>query len=471
VQNRLVLFYQSAKFCTSPVIKSKLLDRIPFLKTSANERDEVIRKNVLGSVLFQFFSSVLGLLIVPMCLTYIDKEKYGILINASIMIAWLQNMNFGMGFGMQNKVAEAIANNKPELAQEYVTIVYRYTTLISVALFFLGLIASFFIDWNQLFNSSVSASDLRAITFIAFISFLAYFIFGNIIPLFNALKQTSVPKLFGLFTNVLTIFFLFIINKYSHGNLALIALALALPTPLLYFIGNLIFFAKGYRYLRPNWRVKNKKHINDVFSLGIRFFIMQMTTLIIFQSGTFIVTQMLGPSEVTPFTIINRYFYFIYFIFTLATTPYWSAFTEAYIKKDFLWIKKHLRILIIGAVISSFVVFIMLLLSFYFIPVWSNYSFDLHQYKPLLYSSAILITLQFFLSIVTTFLNGISKLKLQLIMQIGLACITIPLNIFFIREMEVGSAAVNIVLSLCIFIYIVIAGLQIRYILKSHPRL
>lgn len=438
-----------------------------FLKKPITERDAIIRKNVIGSLVFQFFTNVLGLLVVPLSLSYIDKEKYGIWINASVMVTWLQNMNFGMGFGMQNKVAQAMANDKPELAKEYVSIVYRYSTLIAIGIFILGLVGSFFINWNALFNSSTPGYQLRTITVIAFICFLAYFILGNIIPLFNALKQTSVPKFFGLVTNVLTVVFLFTIAKFSHNNLALAALALALPTPLVYLAGNIFFFKKKFRHLKPRWRIKDKKHVKDVFNLGLKFFLMQLTTLMITQSGVFIITQYLGPAEVTPYNIVNRYFYFVYFIFVLGINPYWSGFTEAYFKNDFNWIKKAIRQLFIAGVAGSILIAVMLAFSFILIPIWSKHSFEINQYRTLVYTSALYTITLFFSSIIAVFLNGLSLLRLQFLIQVVIAVLTIVVSILLITTFKFGNAAINITGITGQLIYIFVCGWQAYKFIQS----
>lgn len=431
-----------------------------FSSKSPGERDVVIRKNVIGSLFFQFLTNLLGLLIVPLSLSYIDKEKYGIWINASVMVAWLQNMNFGMGFGMQNKVAEAMAANKRRLAREYVTIVYRYSFFISLILLFVGFTSSFLINWNKLFNSSIPAAELKSITAIAFLCFLVYFVLGNIIPLFNALKRNSVPKFFGLLTNVLTVLFLVSILKVSHGNLTLAALALALPTPLVYLFGNFFFFRRDLKVLSPKWKIHDKTRVKEVFSLGIKFFLMQIATLLISQSGVIIITQYLGPAEVTPYNIINRYFYFVFFIFALGINPFWSGFTEAYFKNDFAWIRKSIKHLVFGGLAGSVLVLFMLALSFKLIPIWSKHSFDIYQYQPLLYTSALYTITLFFSSIIAIFLNGLSMLRLQLIVQAIIAVLTIIISILLITKFNLGSTAINVTAIIGQFIYIAICGWQ-----------
>ena len=428
-----------------------------FFKKPQHDRDVIIRKNVVGSFIFQFFTNLIGLLVVPLSLSYIDKEKYGIWINASVMVTWLQNMNFGMGFGMQNKVSEAVAKGEINKAKDYISIVYRYSTLIAAGLLLLGLLASFFINWNQLFNSTMPVYQLKIITLITFICFLVNFVFSNIIPLSNALQLSFVPKFFGLLINILTVIFLFWIGKFSHNNLILAAIALALPSPLIYFIGN-IFFFKTKKLFKPSWHIQEKKHIKDVFSLGMKFFFMQIATFVTTQSGVVIITQYLGPAEVTPYSIINRYFYFAIFLYSLLINPYWAGITDAYFKNDFNWIKKALKKLLIAGACGTAAVILMFVFSFYLIPIWSTNAFDIYKYKSLVYTSAIFSITIFFSAIISIYLSALSLLRFQMLVQIAVAVLTIIISIMLIKTFHLGSLAVNITAIIGQIIFIILCG-------------
>lgn len=434
--------------------------RIVF-QASTGDRDRVIRNNVLGSLVFQFFSNVLGLLVVPLSLSYIDKEKYGVWLNASAIVIWLQNMNFGMGFGMQNKVSEALAKGESQKAKEYVTIVYRYTAMIATSLILLCFAGSYFINWNGMFNSQLPANELAMVFGIALFCFLVYFVFCNIIPLLNALKQTSVPKLFGLLTNALTVIFLFAIGRFSHDNLIIATVALALPTPLVYAFGNLVLFSKSLKSLRPAVKIQDKRLVKDVFSLGVRFFVLQITSVFISQSGIFIITQYLGPAEATPYSIINRYFFFVFFIFNLVINSYWPAFTEAYFKKDYEWLRKSFKKLLVYALVGIAAICILLVASFTLIPIWSKHSFDIDAYRSLLFSSALFTAALFFTAVISVFLSALNMLKQQMIIQIVMAFVSVGLSILLIGHFKWGSVAVNIGALISQLIFIVVCGWQV----------
>ena len=80
-----------------------------------------------------------------------------------------------------------------------------------------------------------------------------------------------------------------------------------------------------------------------MMNLGVKFFFIQITTIVMFASGNFIITQLYGPAEVTPYNISYRLFAATVTVFTIIIAPFWSAYTEAITMKDFTWIKKVLK--------------------------------------------------------------------------------------------------------------------------------
>lgn len=449
-------------------IPRQLLSKI--FSPTKNERDTVVRKNVLQSFVYQFFTNVLGLLIVPLTLSYIDKEKYGIWINASVMISWLQNMNFGIGFGMQNHVNQNISENNYFGARKLVSVTYRYSLIIAASLLMAALVALPFIHWNKLYNTAISSNQLMYITVIAFISFLFSFVLGNLQPLLNAVHKTAAVRLLGLFGNAVTLIFLIVISTYSNNNLIWAALALALPTPLVYGIFSHIYFKNKLRSLKPKWEAPAREDVKKVFHLGSKFFVLQLTTLVIFQTDAILITQYLGPAEVTPYNIINRYFYFLYFIFSLGITPYWPAFTEAYHKKDFNWIKTTFKKLFRLCLLACVGAIIMFILSFWVVPVWSKHTFDIYHYKTLLITSVFYIILMFFVSVVSTFLNATSRLKIQLIVQVSMALLSIPIAILLMTTFKLGSAGVNISIIIYQAVFLLVGGLYTYKMIKNESR-
>ena len=80
--------------------------------------------------------------------------------------------------------------------------------------------------------------------------------------------------------------------------------------------------------------------------LGGRFFIMQLSSIIIFTTDNLLITQLFGPAEVTVYDVVYKLFSLISIGHNIILLPLWSGFTDAYVKSDIKWIRKTLKKLI-----------------------------------------------------------------------------------------------------------------------------
>ena len=90
---------------------------------------------------------VAGLLMIPLALNYLNPTKYGVWLILSSLIAWVNFFDIGLGNGLRNKLAEALASQEFVRARTYVSTTYAILTII-ISL----LLISFFFYTIQDFN-------------------------------------------------------------------------------------------------------------------------------------------------------------------------------------------------------------------------------------------------------------------------------------------------------------------------------
>ena len=74
-----------------------------------NERNKMLRNNILGSGVLKSIGLLTSLLIVPVTINYLDNEVYGIWMTISSMLFWIGFFDIGLGNGMRNYLTEAIS--------------------------------------------------------------------------------------------------------------------------------------------------------------------------------------------------------------------------------------------------------------------------------------------------------------------------------------------------------------------------
>ena len=97
------------------------------------------------------------------------------------------------------------------------------------------------------------------------------------------------------------------------------------------------------------------------------FFVIQIACLILFTTSNLIITQLFSPNEVTPYNLAFKYISSVHMLFVIIQTPLWSAITDAFARKDYLWIGRAIsRQLRIWTLCSLGIVLLICLKSFVF---------------------------------------------------------------------------------------------------------
>jgi Na+-driven multidrug efflux pump len=129
-----------------------------------------------------------------------------------------------------------------------------------------------------------------------------------------------------------------------------------------------------------------------------------------FSSSNLILAHLVNPQEVTTFNVAKKYFDLPLTYFMIILTPFWSAITEAYIKEDFIWIKRSMKKMQTFAIYFSVLLLFMLMSSNYIFKLWVSNKVVIP------YSLSILLTIYnigiLFLTPFSHFINGVGKLNL-----------------------------------------------------------
>ncbi|MBL7937415.1 MAG: hypothetical protein JNM51_16535, partial [Bacteroidia bacterium] len=95
----------------SKINSSKLYIGLSSLINKGHSRSVKAKKNILASVLIKGISVVTSFVLVPLTIHYLNPINYGIWLTLYSVISWFGLLDIGLGNGLRNKFAEAIANN------------------------------------------------------------------------------------------------------------------------------------------------------------------------------------------------------------------------------------------------------------------------------------------------------------------------------------------------------------------------
>ena len=405
---------------------------------------------------------------VPLTVSYVNKEQYGVWLTISSIVAWFNFFDAGLGNGLRNRLAESMAKDDLENARIYVSTTYFILGAIFLSIIGAFLIINPFLNWAAILNvDSLTRSYLGQVVLITFCFFSLNLILKLIHTIFLANQQPAYVRIMNLVTNIISLTVVYILTVTTDGSLMNLALTLSLSPFLVLTIGSIFLYSRGFKHIRPSLKYVRREYSKDLLGLGFQFFLVQITALIIFSTDNIIVTQLFGPEKVASYGVAHKYFQIIMSIFTTISGPLWSAYTEAYTKGEKKWILTTNRTLIrIWAGIVAFSL-IMLLFSTQFYAIWVptiEVPFSLSVFM------WIFMVLLSWGNIFVVFINGVGKVRLQIIVATIGAIINIPLSYFFAIVLNLGLAGVIAASIISISFGPILAPIQFRKIINGTAK-
>jgi len=444
-------------------LKSKFTDILGLI-TKGHERSIKAKKNILASFIIKGLSIAISLVLVPLTINYVNPSRYGIWLTLSSMVSWFSFFDIGFGNGLRNRFAEALAKGQDELARIYVSTTYAILSIIIGIVLILFLIINRYLDWSKILNTTPEmAGELSILAGIVFVFFCLRFIFQLLATVLTANQEPAKASFFDFLGSFFSLIIIFILTKTTSGNLIYLGTALSFAPVFVLVFFSIWFYSRDYKRYAPSFKYVKLGFARNLMSLGIKFFIIQIAALVLFNTNNIIITQLLGPEEVTTFNVSFKLFSVVTMIFFIIATPLWSAFTDAYVKSDFEWIKSVLSKM--RKIWYLLIIFSLMILSAspLIYKLWVGDSVKV----PFALSVAMCIygIVYIWQTIHVFLLNGIGKIKLQLYLVIFTGLINIPLAIFLGKK--IGLVGISLT-SILLFIFMgIFFSIQTQKILNK----
>ena len=432
-------------------------------------RTKNITKHILISFLYKGGNIVANFLLVPLTIHLLDTENYGIWLTLSSFISWFSFFDVGLGHGLRNKFAEAKAKEDLTLAKAYISTAYFTIGTMSIVLIVLFWVLNFFIDWTQLFNASSGLkNDLSVLMPIVFSFFCLQLVLKLITTIYTADQHHSMQGKVSFYGSALSLSTIWLISQIGENSLLIFG-AIYSALPVLILLGlNIFAFSDRFKVYKPTIQLFRKHYLRDIFGLGLNFFIIQFSMIIIFSTDNLIITQLLGPKEVVPFNIAYKYIGISNMIFSMFLAPYWSAITEAYAKGDFDWIKISIKNLCKLSFFSIIFAFFLAFISPFAYKIWIGNSITI-PFSVTIYVT-LFSTMTIFYSPFNYFVNGTGKVKLHMYTFIISALSNIPLCIILAQNARLGVSGVLIASIICIIPHVILLPIQYFKIINNKAK-
>lgn len=433
----------------------------------SSERSKEVIRNIIISMFAKCITILSTLLLVPLTIQYINATQYGIWLTLSSIIAWVYFFDMGLGNGFRNRYAEAKAAGDMLLARQYVSTTYFAITSIVGVVFVLLMIVNAYVDWTAVLQVDSAYSEELRLVFCIVCGFFCLSMVANIFAmLLTADQKPGWAAMLNGLGNLGSLAVIFLLTKISTGSLTNLALYYSGVPCVVILLGSLVMYSGRYRSVAPRIRDIRFGLIKHIMGLGVQFFVIYLCMIALFQLINVVISREIGPYAVTQYNVAHKYFNVLYLVMIIIITPFWSAFTDAYCKKEFGWMRSSLRKLErcwLCAVGGGLVMFF---LAPYFYQIWVGDSVEMSWEISL--ATLIYVLTQSLGGIYMYAENGIGKIRIQLIAYLCLAIISWPMMIYGARTY--GLFGVLLFPSFAFVVQAILGKIQLHKLLTGTAR-
>lgn len=430
-----------------------------------DNREDILKKHLSLGLIYKILGMGLSYISIPLFLKYLGEKDYGLWMVIFSTISWIFTFDLGIGNGLRNKLTKCLVEENILEAKKYITTGYVILSFIALIILIMGILGIQISNIKELLSlAGYSQFFLKKLVIIVFVITVLNFIIG----LYNVFYAAEHNSTIGNFSNFLfQIFFiliLLVLRKFDLVSLINIGILYPGLNLMIGLVLTIKYFKKNKKLI-PKLRYFDKNKIKSIGGIGLEFFIIQISMLIILTTDNIIITKLLGVEAVTPYNIISKLFQVFLIFSTIVLTPLWTLFLDAYLKKDKKWILNILKKLNLLYLILSVGVVIVIFFAPFITKIWLQRTIEFPKYLTLFWGLFILVRV--YGDIYIYFINGIGEIRLQTILYIVGAIINIPLSIYFVKNFDLGSSGVILATNISMLPLSILIPIQAYKIIKK----
>ena len=348
-----------------------------------NRRSNIVKRSIIYNFLLKFVSIGLSFLLIPLTINYLTITEYGIWITLFTVMNWVNFLDMGLGLGLRNKLAEAVSKNNLNEVRTYLSTGIFSMIIMGAILLILFLIGIQLINLQSIFNTEeISEYDLYISTLFTGIFIILAFVLSLINQIYYAYQKAAITGTIQIVHNLIMLIIVYYLTLQFTHKLFYFILSFGIATLLSRIIFIFIFFYNNNNIL-PKVKYVKLESLKNICNLGIKFFVVQITCIVLFSSSNILITQCLGPEYVRSYDVVFKVFSVITIAHGLILSPLWSAYTDAYVKRDFNWLKNSLKKTIYLMIPIIICVFIIIWQIDFIISFWLRTTINIPEYLPI----------------------------------------------------------------------------------------
>ncbi len=431
-------------------------------------RTRTVFLTALTSIFVRGFSALVNIVTVPMMLSHLGRERFGVWSATLAIAAFFTLADGGVTNGLIQKVANAHGASNRVRIRALIASALATTALFVLAFLIGAVIIAAVTDWRWVFNvSDQGIADEAKFAVIALCVGYAFSFPPTVVRQARmGLMEGAQVNLWDMAGNFLS---LASILLAVHFNLGLVGIAVAwsFPPALVRAAAALVYLAGKGRDIIPRWSDVTTREMRALVVGGSAFMGYSIAQILVMQSDQIMIARLLGPDAVADYAVVQRIFIQIQVVASLVLAAQLGAYGEALTRSDDVWIKRQLLWTLGGTALISSVG--SGLIALFITPILQLWIGGQIEPNPLLVDAmAAYIVITSIANVFTYFFLALGQFQRVMIPLAAMIFINIPLSLFLIGK--VGNAGAIIATSCSYVITMLIPGaFAARAVLNRLP--
>lgn len=278
-----------------------------------------------------------SIITVPVLLTYLGLERYGLWVTAAAVTAWIGIGHLGIAPSLLNRLAATEPADHGRRAA-VVASAWWLSVLLGAGAVFLLVLADAAGVWGAVFNVQVGPlpGEARAIAIVMWIGVAASMPLAVPLTVVRADQAGYYASITELVANLarLVAIVAAVLLDVGIGGVAASAVA---SSVLVSAAAGMLVFGRRVAWPRPSFA--SRRTARSLVATGIGFTGMALAGLLISSTDVIVITQVLGPASVPPYAVAFALLALFVSLEMAVLDSMWPAYAEAAARGDRHWVR------------------------------------------------------------------------------------------------------------------------------------
>jgi O-antigen/teichoic acid export membrane protein len=308
---------------------------------SGQDRSRRLVSGIVTAVASRGVGALAPLLLVPLTLSYLGTELYGLWMAATALTSMALFADLGLGNGLMTKLAPCYASGDTATARRFIATAYAALTVVAVGLCALLWAVSDVVPWASMFNTA-DAGAARTVALVCLTAFLVNIPLALVQRVQYAYQQVAQSNMWQATGSLWSVVLVVAAVQAELSPTLVVAAAVAGPV-----LGNALntawAFGRQSRFLAPRPGDVDVASAGGLLRLGGQFFVLSIVTSLSLNVDNLVIAHVLGLGAVTEYSVPARLFTALGLLVTLVNLPLWPANGEALARGDVAWVRAVTR--------------------------------------------------------------------------------------------------------------------------------